>query len=303
MSSGWFIAYRFIGAVCLAPCLGCLIFLLISYTTGGQWADAIRPRLARASRLLPWIWLALIPGVILEKFPIRHDTSSDAFLRIYLTHTGSIVRAFVYLVVFAGFAWFCRTSRETKSQTAVYHVRGARHPGFGPVGLIVLVFTLHLLAVDWIFALEPKWTSTGFPLVWMAGQAISGLSLTVFLALRADADPARHGAAERALGLDWGNLLLTSTVFWVYVGFLQFLIIWSGDIPREISWYVHRAVAPWPYVLVALAVVHLAIPFFALLSQRLKTSRRGLSAIAAILFCSQIVYTAWMILPSWPNLK
>lgn len=318
MTSEFFICYRFVGAVCLAPCVGCLIFLLISYCTGGQWADAIRPRLALGARLLPWVWLLLIPGIALETTPTRIDQVSDAFLRSYLSREGSIIRAIIYLLFFAAYAWLSREDRiaalvppaklsaeEMSDQTELrpFQVRGARHPGFGPIGLIILVFTLHLLAVDWVFNLEPKWTSTGFPLVWMAGQAISGLSLTLLLTLRAGADPSRRGAAERALGLDWGNLLLTSTVFWVYVGFMQFLIIWSGNIPREISWYVHRAAAPWPLVLAALAIVHVAIPFFALLSQRLKTSARGLRAIAAILFGSQIVYTAWMILPSAQNLK
>src|SRR5437763_78365 len=56
----------------------------------------------------------------------------------------------------------------------------------GPVGLIVLVFLLHLLAEDWLSALQPGWHSTAFPLVWMTGQALAGLACAVFFALMCD---------------------------------------------------------------------------------------------------------------------
>lgn len=305
-------AYRFAVLACLAPCLGSLMYLLISYSTGGQWADGIRPVLALGARAVPWVWAFFIPALVLWPTTARALPADDHFLRIYLSPTALLVRAFVYGLIFVLFARLCRTETSAAGGDSAIsenpaawpplphrlHLAGARRAGFGPVGLIVLTFTLHLLAVDAIFSLEPSWYSTSFPLVWMVGQSVSGLALAVLVNLWLGHDPAKAGTAGRAIGLDWGNLLLTSTVFWVYVGFMQFLIIWSGNIPREISWYVHRSSAGWRVVLVVLAVVHLAIPFFALLSRRVKQSRRSLAMIAALLLFSQCIYTAWMILPA-----
>ena len=53
---------------------------------------------------------------------------------------------------------------------------------------------------------------------------------------------------------DLGNLLLAFVIFWAYVSFSQFLIIWAGNLPREISWYLHRRAGGWPAVAGVLAI-------------------------------------------------
>ena len=47
---------------------------------------------------------------------------------------------------------------------------------------------------------------------------------------------------------DLGNLLLAFVMFWAYVSFMQYLIIWSGNLPEENVWYLHRSQGGWQIV-------------------------------------------------------
>ena len=37
-------------------------------------------------------------------------------------------------------------------------------------------------------------------------------------------------------------------MLWAYFSFSQFLIIWSGNLPEEIPWYIHRLQSGWRFV-------------------------------------------------------
>jgi hypothetical protein len=171
-------------------------------------------------------------------------------------------------------------------------------PWVGPVGLIALVLASSFVADDWIEATDPDWHSTAFPVVWLAGQAVSGFALCVFAAARAGARPAKKGSAGRTVGNDWGNLMLASLVFWGYVTFLQYLIIWAGNLPHEIGWFVRRQQGGWALVPLLLGIFDFAFPFALLLSRRLKDTPGGLAAAAALLIGSQVLFDAWLILPA-----
>jgi hypothetical protein len=164
--------------------------------------------------------------------------------------------------------------------------------------MLVLVFTLTVLADDWIEGLEPGWHSTGFALVWMTGQAVAGLALALLGGLIHGAQPVATGSAGRALGLDWGNLLLATLFAWCYVAFAQFLIIWAGNLPAEISWFNHRSAGPWFLIPPLLTLFGFMMPFLLLLSRRYKTKAGGLAAVALMLLAGQVAFTAWLILPA-----
>jgi hypothetical protein len=188
---------------------------------------------------------------------------------------------------------------------AVFILAGlvARRAGWrraAPPALIVLVFALHLLAADWFFTLDPGWYSTGFPLVWMAVQAAAGLALVLAFAPACGLSPAARGAAGRPLGADWGNLLLTTVIFSSYVAFMQFLVIWSGNLPREIIWF-ERRMGAWRFLVVALALLHLVLPMAFLLSRPWKESARGVPRLALFLCGVEVAWAAWFILPPFAD--
>jgi hypothetical protein len=286
-------AYRFAVFSCMAPALGCLILILIHRITGGQWTTGLASFLRAGAALLPWIWLFALPILFLPPPSgsgsprLNHDgLGYDGFTMVAL-------RACVFALLFFGLRWAVADGIG-RERDPINNVR----PWVGPVGLLVLVFMLTILADDWLESLEADWHSTGFTVVWMAGQVVSGLSLAVLGGLSSGARPGSKGSAGRPLGPDWGNLLLTVMIFWCYVAFAQFLIIWAGNLPREISWYLRREVGAWEYVVPGVAVFGFAVPFLLLLSQRVKSSAVGLAWTAGMLLAAQLAYMAWVILPA-----
>jgi hypothetical protein len=274
-------AWRLAVWASLAPAMGSRLFALIYRTTGGRWGDALEPFLAAGIRIAPWSWALVLPLVFFVKEP-----AASAFS--YESRAMFAVRAVMGLMIITFFARKLLRSRSVAP------------PWLGPVGLIALVFTLHILADDWLIALEPGWHSTAFPLVWMTGQAVAGLACAVLVALAFGVSPSERSDAGRALGLDLGNLLLAAMLVWCYVTFAQFLIVWAGNLPREISWFQHRAENGWELVPPLLALVHFALPFAFLLSRSWKRSRAMLGVTAAILLGAQLLFTAWLILPAFP---
>jgi hypothetical protein len=288
------LAWRFVVFATLSPAVGCLLFALIHRMTGGGWAVGLRPFLQAGVALLPWIWLLALPVLFFPDAPGR-----AAMARApgggwgYAGAAMIAVRALVFAGVF--FALSRAVGGDVGRDDEPMR---NRRPWVGPVGMLVLVFMLTLLGDDWIASLEPDWHSTGFALVWMTGQALAGLSLSLLGALASGARPEEAAADEPHRGIDWGNLLMAALLSWCYVGFAQFLIIWAENLPVEISWFADRLRGPWFWVPPALAIFGFLAPFLLLLSRRFKATRRGLAAVAFTLLLSQWAYTAWLILPA-----
>ena len=109
----------------------------------------------------------------------------------------------------------------------------------------------------------------------------------------------RPGAASPEIFHHLGNLLLTFTMLWAYLAFAQLLVIWSGDLPHEISWYLHRIADGWKAVPSLLFLFHFLVPFFLLLSRNNKRRVEILTAIAAMILVGHVLQTWWLIAPSF----
>jgi hypothetical protein len=287
-------AYRVAAFGCLAPAVGSLVFVLIFRMTGGRWAPDLLPYLRAGVRLAPWVWVLTLPLLAFPRHGLAQLSAPVAEARSYDSTLAYAIRGAVYAGGLFLLALGVRGAERVQVEEA-----SSRRRWIGPVGLIALVLMLHLLVDDWVAELDPGWHSTAFPLVWIIGQALAGLSLAVAAAVLGGADVRARGGADRPLGIDWGNLLLAALSMWWYVAFAQFLIIWAGNLPHETSWFLRRAHGGWAAWVIALAGFHFALPFVFLLSRRWKRSRRGLASLAALLLGGQLAYVTWAILPAF----
>jgi len=96
-------------------------------------------------------------------------------------------------------------------------------------------------------------------------------------------------------------LLLAFVMLWAYFSFSQLLIIWSGNLPREITFYLPRLNGGWGVIAVILLVFHFFVPFFLLLSRDLKRQGRLLTGVAIWLILMRIVDLYWTTRPQFPN--
>ena len=69
-------------------------------------------------------------------------------------------------------------------------------------------------------------------------------------------------------------------MLWAYFSFSQFLIIWAGNLPEEIPFFLERLRGGWQYVSLLLVFGQFAIPFCLLLSRDLKRKPQTLARSA-----------------------
>jgi len=98
---------------------------------------------------------------------------------------------------------------------------------------------------------------------------------------------------------DLGGLLLAFVLVWVYLGYSQFIVIWSGDLPSETSFYLHRQQGGWKLLAWGLMLLHFALPFLLLLFGGIKRRAGGLSGIAGLLLIAHLAYDFWLVEPKF----
>ena len=92
--------------------------------------------------------------------------------------------------------------------------------------------------------------------------------------------------------------MMTWVLSWAYLAFVQLLIIWAEDLPREIAWYLPRAQTGWLWVGWLLLVSNFALPLLALLMRAVKETRWALAAVAWWLVAANALDAAWLVVPS-----
>ena len=277
---------------CLGLVLGCFTNAWTSRLTGGAWGDPMRAASLALGRQLPWLLLALVPLVLGRAWlypwagPGTHwlqDISAPGFLRVWLSTPFFVARLLLYAV-----AWWWMT----RAGSVLAKPRAA-------ASLLAHSLLTSLAAVDLLMSLMPGWYSTAFGLVVLSTMGLSGAALAVLLAgaapgARTQTTPESSVPVSR----DLGNLMLMWLLGWGYLAFMQYLVIWSENLPHEIQWYVPRVQTGWVYVGQAGLLAQLVLPFFALLFRSVKDSPARLMIVAAVVLAGTALDAAWLVLPS-----
>src|SRR5438093_7316857 len=168
----------------------------------------------------------------------------------------------------------------------------------GP-GLCIFVITVTFAAIDWVMSLDPSWSSTIFGLIFVASWTMSALAFTILVSAWLSQREPMHAVLRPSHFQDWGNLLLTLVMLWTYFAFSQYLIIWSGNLPEETTWYVARKHGGWGAIALAIVILQFAFPFMTLLSRAAKKSSERLATLAVLILIMRIVDVIWLIEPAF----
>jgi hypothetical protein len=215
----------------------------------------------------------------------------------YLNVEGFLTRAAVVLALFVGMGFLLvRWSAQLeKTSDPRFIVRMTR---LSAVGLVVYVLAMTVAAIDWAMSLDPAWFSSIYPGLFVVGQGLTTLLFTTLLVCWL----ARYEPFDQVLKLNvvhhLGNLILGFTVLWAYFQFSQYLIIWSANLPEEVTWYLARSTDSLNTIAVVLIVFHFALPFAILLIRRSKRSIPALAALCVYFLALRLVDLYWILVPS-----
>jgi hypothetical protein len=285
--------------------MGCIAWLMLQYLTGGSWGIMVLRLCESAARTLPLMVVLFVPIAIgiprLYTWSHAGLVAADANLKhksAYLNVPFFLGRAAIYFIGWGLLAYFLnRWSREQNGDGASPAYRRLRV--ISGAGLLFYGYSVTFMSIDWVMSADPHWFSTMFGMLFMTGQALSAMAfLITALVLLSNRRPFADVVTPRHLH-DLGKLLLAFVMMWAYLSFSQFLIIWAGNLPDEIPFYVERLRGGWQYVGLALVFAHFALPFALLLSRDIKRSFRLLTGVAVSILAMRYVDLFWLVAPDY----
>jgi hypothetical protein len=304
-----------LGFMCwLGVALGSMAILMIRHLTGGGWGTVIRRILGAAMRTLPLLAVLFIPMIIavaqhrvypwamplesIQDLHIREHLEKHSFIRSYLNFSGFFIRAIFYFAIWNVLSFLLSMwSKQTDRVDAPDNSQ--RFKAVAGPGLILYGFTISFAAIDWIMSLDPTWISTIFGLIILIGEVLSAMCFAVVVERILFEYKPMSELLKPNFVHDHGKWMLTFIMVWAYFSFSQWLIIWAGNLPSEITFYLKRINNGWGFVALSLVFFHFAFPFATLLSRPFKRNIRKLVWVAVLLLLMCYVDLFWIIEPNF----
>lgn len=301
----FFQSYLFAYVFWLGIALGCLGIVMLHNLSGGGWGVVIRRLLESGMNTLPLMALLFLPLLFglphLYEWARPDALAHDALLQhkaAYLNLPFFLIRAALYFALWIGAARVMSRWSEQHDTNADPRIIARLRALSGP-GLVIYVLTITFASMDWVMSLEAHWYSTIYGVHFLGGHALAAFAFAILLAgILAQRAPL-SGVVAVSHFLDLGNLLLAFVMLWAYFAFSQWLIIWSGNLPEEITWYTHRNSGGWEWITRLLIVGHFFLPFLLLLSRFTKRRAQTLSAVAGVIIVMRLVDIFWYTVPAF----
>jgi hypothetical protein len=317
---GYMICFTFAG--------GGLVLLMLQYVSGGKWGLLLRRPLEAMTRTLWLVGLMFVPIAILmshlyqwAKYPTaaataqalaNHWISLEQALtanakRSMLNPTAAIgqtIAIFAILLTFAFFLnkWSLQRDADPERGTEPSFDRWRiKFENLSGIGILIYVILLTDGAILWIKSLDVTWYSSIWGLQFLVGQGYAVLALgilTVILLSRYEPMKTMLRATEQH---DLGKLAFAFVMLNIYLCFAEFLIIWSGNIPDEIPWYLNRIHGGWWYVCSLDFICHWLIPFCLLLSRDLKRNKQKMIWLTCFMIFARCLDMFWLIEPNFAD--
>jgi len=294
----------------LGIALGSMVILMLRHLTKGGWGMIIRRILGAAMRTLPLFALLFIPLLFAlpRLYPWARPLGDvpDKNLRQHLqniTHSylnvhGFIIRAIIYFAIW-GTLIFLLTKWSKEQDRPSVRDNSARFKVLSGPGIILYGFTISFAAIDWTMSLDPSWISTIYPLIILIGEVLSALCFAVVIERILFRYRPMSELLKPEYVHDHGKFMLTFIMVWAYFSFSQWLIIWAGNLPEEITWYTKRLGGGWGWIGLFLVLFHFAVPFAILLSRPFKRDVTKLVWLAMWLMLMRYLDLFWVIEPNF----
>jgi hypothetical protein len=281
---GWYFASLFF----LGLSLGSIALRAVHGLTGGTWGAVLREPLRASATMLPLLPFAFLPILLLLDviFPWRDSVTSDPLI---VAKLGYMQTPFLTLRLAGCFAAFLGAAA-----LAGVWSRAPPSPRRAVLALVLWALGLLIFATDWMVAPDPRFYSTIYPVLEAGAEMLGALATAVLLAtlVLPFANPITGRERGTRLSEDLANLLFGFLLLLVYLAFMQWLVIWSGDLPEEIGWYITRTTGAWSLVLVTAAGLA-TIATAGFLYRPLKMSAEGLAVLAGLVLATVFLDSFW----------
>ena len=302
-------------------CCGGMTLLMVQYISGGKWGLLLRRPLEAMSRTMPLVFLYWVGfAIFMPKRLYLWAKFSDAASALKGGLTDGQAHAIewkhgmlnvgamwgVGIVCFAiwGFyAWRLNTlslkrEQDTLANTPYWIKKFENISGFG---ILVYSLTMTAAVIYWVMSMDVTWYSSVYGLLFLVGQGYSVLALAILTTLSlSKAEPIKT-ILRVTEQYDLGKFTFAFVMLNMYLAFAQFLIIWSGNLPEEVPWYMNRINGHWGIICTLDFMFHWLIPFSLLLSKDIKRNKKRLMRICQWMIFAKAFDLFWLVEPNFPD--
>jgi hypothetical protein len=309
--------------ICWSFTVGGLALLMVQYLSGGKWGLLVRRPLEAMSRCLPLVIVLFIPiAVFMKKLYLwaKYSDAMTAYHQGLITHEQAhaisykhpmlsvpsvLVQTTVCFAIWFVFMyllnkWGLQRDADTQHDVRFWQVKFENLCG---IGVLIYSLTMTVGAIDWVMSLDPTWYSSIFGLMFLVGQGYAVLALSIITVLRLSQAEPMKTILRKTEQHDLGKLAFAFVMLNIYLAFSQFLIIWSGNLPEEIPWYLDRFRGGWGVIASLDFVFHWFVPFTLLLSRDLKRNKERLILVCKIMIFARCWDLFWLIEPNFADAR
>jgi hypothetical protein len=313
---------------CFAFAGGGLAMLMLQYVSGGKWGLLLRRPLEAMTRTLPLVALMVIPVFVFGKhlyqwmrFPTiaaEHEAMANGWVTKEQGLTAiskyamfNPFSAIVQTVVIFGVLcfimyllnkWSLQRDADPAAGTLESYDRW-RIKVENLSGPMIFLYVVLLTdgALLWIMSLDVTWYSSIWGLQFLVGQGFAVLALGILTVVKLSKVEPMKTLLRTTEQHDLGKFAFAFVMLNIYLSFAEFLIIWSGNVPDEIPWYLARIRGGWWWICSADFICHWLIPFCLLLSRNLKRDKKRLTYLCGFMLFARCLDMFWLIEPNFAD--
>ena len=304
--------------------VGGLAMLMVQYCSGGKWGLLLRRPLEAMSRTLPLIFVYfLVLGLNIKRlFLWAQYTTVDGTEKALKSGLITEIQAHclnfkrpmlnpsefwgVCLLLFAIWAFYAMRlnslaiKRDADSpENTPFWIKKFENIS-GP-GIVVYSITMTAAAIYWVMSMDVTWFSTVYGLLFLVEQGFQVLALGIIVAISLSKAEPFKTILRQTEQHDLGKLAFAFVMLNIYLNFGQFLIIWSGNLPNEINWYLDRIRGGWGVIITLDFIFHWVIPFSMLLSRDIKRNKKRLTRVCQFMIFAVAFNQFWLIEPNFKD--
>lgn len=312
--------------LCFSFAGGGLVLLMLQYVSGGKWGLLLRRPLEAMTRTLPLVALMILPIGWFAKhlyqwwaFP-NPAATAQAFADGLMTReqqltanakhamfnpTSAIIQTVLVFGILSLLSFILnkwsldRDADPLRGTQESYDRWRIRFENLSGPGIFIYVVLLTDAALLWVMSLDVTWYSSIWGLKFLVGQGYAVLALGILVVVKLSKVEPLRTLLRTTEQHDLGKFIFAFVMLNIYLTFAEFLIIWSGNVPDEIPWYLARIRGGWWVICTINFICHWVIPFCLLLSRNLKRDKRRLTILVSFMIFARAVDLFWIIEPNF----
>jgi hypothetical protein len=301
--------------------VGGLALLMVQYCSGGKWGLLLRRPLEAMSRTLPLVfvyWFVVALNMKRLYLWARVTDVSAAlksgFINEIQAHCIEFKRPmlnpsmfwFIGVLCFAIWYFYMHRltslgkKRDSESPDRIpYWIKKFENIS-GP-GIVIYALTMSAAVIYWVMSMDVTWFSSVYGLLFLVGQGYSVLAFGIIVSIALSKAEPFKSILRQTEQHDLGKMTFAFVMLNIYLGFSQFLIIWSGNLPEEIPWYLDRIRGHWGIIITLDFIFHWLIPFSLLLSRDIKRNKKRLTRVCQWMIFAKAFDLFWLIEPNFKD--